>query len=179
MRKLALGMALVVVLAACGGSSGGGAAGDPVAAVNNVINAMKAKQFSTIAPMICSAKRDQIASSLDPAAALASAAPGVAAQTILDAMSIDFSDVAVTQTSVSGDSAVVNVKGQMKITFDATKMKDVVKSILAAASQPTDDATVTQMLSLLSTQMSSTKPIDSQINVVKENGAWLVCDTLS
>jgi hypothetical protein len=178
MRKLAFGLALVVMLSACGGSSGG-AAGDPVAAVNNVITAMKAKQFSSIAPMICSAKRDEIAASLDPAAALASAAPGVAAQTILDAMAIDFSDVSVTQTSVSGDNAVVAVKGQMKITVDPAKMKEVVKAILLAQGLPADDATINMAMQSLTSEMASTKPIDSQVNVVKENGVWLVCDNLS
>lgn len=177
MRKLAFCVMLAMALTACGGSSGGPAA-DPVGAVNNLLNAVKAKQFTTIAPMICAAKRDSLSQSLNPMSALGSAAPGVNVQSILDAMTIDYTGLSVTQVSQNGDSAVVAIKGQLAITIDPAKMKDVVKTILAAAGQPTDDATIQQMLPLMTSAMASTKAMDSQVNVVKENGAWLVCDSI-
>lgn len=56
MRRLAFLAAIVLALAACTFSS----ASDPAAAINNVINAMKAKNFSAIPALICAAKRDEI-----------------------------------------------------------------------------------------------------------------------
>ena len=58
MRRILALAILVMALAACGGSSGSGGggnvaagpAGDPVGAVNNFINAIKAKAFDKLGP---------------------------------------------------------------------------------------------------------------------------------
>lgn len=177
MRRLVLGLALVAVLAGCGGS--GGTAGDPVAAVNNVINAIKSKQFSSIPPMLCTAKRDTLAKKLDPGAAAASGAPGNAGQVMRDAMSFKIDNLQVNQVSNDGSKAVVSVKGQMTVTIDPGKAKDVAKAILTGMGQTPTDAQVDQMAQQLTQGTAKPTDIDSQVDVVKEGSAWLLCSSFT
>jgi hypothetical protein len=171
MRRLLVLAALVVSLAACGGSSGGGnvaggPAGDPVGAVNNFINAIKAKSLDKLGPLTCAAKRYEIIGSMSVNTSA----------DMLDAMNFDFQDLKVEQTSVSGDAAKVHVAGKLVLTLDPTKGKEAVRKALQAAApsgtQVTDDQ-VNQMMTLF----ASGKPADisSDVDVVKENGGWVVC----
>jgi hypothetical protein len=178
MRRMLFLAPLVLALAACGGSSGtagggnvaAGPAGDPVAAVNNLINAMKAKAFDKIGPLVCAAKRYEIAGALT----------GGLTGGLADAMGFDFKDMKVNQTSINGDSAVVHVEGNMVLTLDAAKGKDAVRKMLqdaAPSGQTVTDEQVNQVVSGFGT--GNTTPIKSDMQVVKENGGWVVCSDLN
>ncbi len=176
MRRILVVVALVATLAACGGSSGGGGGGvatgpaaDPVAAVNNVINAYKAKALDKLGPLTCAAKRAQIAGGLS------SNTP----PELIDAMTFDFQDLKVEQTSINGDNAKVHVTGKLALTLDAGKAKPAVRKMLEAqapAGTTVTDAQVDSMLAIF----GSGKPndISTDVDVVKENGGWLVCSQL-
>lgn len=179
MRKLAFVAAIVFAFAACGGSGGGGGGNTPEGAVNNVINAMKAKNFSAIAPMICAAKRDEISKKLDITTSLASSAPGLDRQKLLDAMTFDFKDLSVTKVSESGDTAVVAVKGSLAITLDPAKARDIVKAILSAGGKTPTDAEIDALLPTMIDALSKGTPINSQGDVVREGGTWLLCSDLT
>ena len=83
MRRILVLAVLVTALAACGGSGGSttggnaaaGPAGDPVAAVNNLIDAMEAKAFDKIGPLVCAAKRYEITRARSGATACRAAWP--------------------------------------------------------------------------------------------------------
>ena len=178
MRRMLFLVPLVLALAACGGSGGSttggnaaaGPAGDPVGAVNNLINAMKAKAFDKMGPLVCAAKRYEMTG------ALGSGLPGGLA----DAMSFDFKDMKVNQTSINGDSAVVHVEGSMVMSLDAAKGKDAVRKMLeqsAPSGQTVTDEQVNQVVSGFGN--GNTIPIKSDMQVVKENGGWVVCSSLS
>ncbi len=175
MRKLAFVAAIVFALAACTGSS----ASDPTTAVPNVINAMKAKNFSSIPALICAAKRDEISSKLDFTSGLASSAPGLDRQALLNAMTLDFQNLQVAKVSESGDKAVVSVKGKLVMTVDPAKARDLVKAILTAAGQTPTDAQIDQVQQAMMAQFAKGTDIDAQGDVVKEGGAWLLCSNLT
>ncbi len=165
MRRMVVLAMLVMTLAACGGSSGGntaaGPAGDPVGAVNNFVSALKAKSFSTIGNLVCASMRYDIAGSFT----------GGAPSALLDAMSFDVQNLNAQQTSINGDAAVVHVTGKIVTSVDAGKAKDAVKQLLGG--QATDDQ-INQAIAA----MSTSKDIDQDVNVVKENGGWLICSDL-
>jgi hypothetical protein len=177
---LVAGLALVG-LVACQGSGGGGgaAAGTPEAAVQNVLDALREERFSDIGPMVCSAKRDQILRQIDIATALASSAPGIDPQEILDAMTMAFDDLQVTRLSEAGDKALVSVKGKLTIAIDEAKARDLVRAMLTATGKTPTDEQVDRFLPILTAQLEKGQPIDSQVEVVREGGAWLVCSNPS
>ena len=166
MRRILILATLVMALAACGGSSGGGnvaagPAGDPVGAVNNYINAVKAKSFDKLGPLVCAAKRYQMVGAF-------TGAPSA----LLSAMTFDVQNLNVQQTSINGDSAVVHLTGKLVTTVDAGKAKDAVKQLMG--SQATD-----QQVNDFITAMTMNKDIAQDIDVVKENGGWVTCSSLS
>jgi len=177
MRRFLVLATLAVALTACGGSSGGGGggnvaagpAGDPVGAVNNIINAVEAKAMDKLGPLYCAAKRDEL---------VGSSGAGAPAD-LLAAMTIDFKDLKVEQKSIDGDKAVVHVAGSMVSTIDQAKGEDAIRKMLAAAAPSgtqVTDAQVDQAMTAMANDQ--TLPIDSDIEVVKENGGWLVCSSL-
>ena len=170
MRRFLVLAALVLSLAACGGSSGGGnvaagPAGDPVGAVNNFINAIKAKSFDKLGPLVCAAQRYEIAGSFTGGGA------GIPAA-LLDAMTFDVQNLNLQQSSINGDAAVVHVTGKIAITVDAGKAKDAVKQLMGG--QATDDQ-VNQAIAA----MSKSQDLAQDVDVVKENGGWLICSNLA
>jgi hypothetical protein len=169
MRRFLVLVGLVFAIGACGGSGGGaanGPAGDPVGAVNGFINTIKAKAFDKLPALVCAAKKDEI---LGPFAGGGSPGPQ---QALMNALSFDFQNGNVQQKSVSGDNAVVHVTGKLVTTVDANKAKDAVKQFLG--DQATDD-----QINQFVTSMNSSRDIDEDIDVVKENGGWVVCSALT
>lgn len=178
MRRSLVLVALVVALAGCGGgsSSGGGGnvpegpSGDPVAAVNGFVNAIKAKAFDKLDKLVCAAKKDDIIGGLT--------GNSPDAQALLAAMTFDVKDLKVEQKSVSGDTAVVHVSGTLTTTVDPDKGKDAVRQMFGASlpsgAQVTDDQ-VNQMIAALNQE----RPIDTDVDVTKENGGWVVCSDLN
>ena len=172
MRRILLLAVLAVSIVACGGSSGGGGnvaagpAGDPVGAVNNVINALKAKAFDKLGPLVCAAKRDEL---------LQVFTAGVPAD-LLDAMNFDFQDVKVEQTSINGDAAKVHVAGKVKLTLDEAKGKPAIRKMLEArapSGTTVTDEQVNQMVTAFGA--GQTTDMSSDVDTVKENGGWVIC----
>lgn len=177
MRRTLVLIVLVVTLAGCGGSSGGGGggtvpdgpSGDPVAAVNGFVNAIAAKAFDKLDKLVCAAKRDDIIGGLT------GGAPG--AQALLDAMTFQVKDLKVEQKSVTGDSAVVHVTGSVTVGIDPAKGKDAVRQMLGA-SMPSGAQVTDQQVDQVMSAFGQTRALDSDVDVVKENGGWVVCSDL-
>ncbi len=90
---------------------------------------------------------------------------------LLDAMTFDFQNVNAQQTSINGDAAVVHLTGKLVTTVDAGKAKDAVKQMLG--NNATDDQ-VNQLIAA----MAQSRDISQDVDVVKENGGWVVCSAI-
>lgn len=174
MRKLFVAVLMAALVAtSCSSLPGGATSNDPVGAVNRVMQLITAKQFTQIAPAICAAKRDEIAGQLDISQSLASSLPGVDANAILGAMTIAITDLQVNEVSRTGNTALVAVKGTMALTFDQARLREILAPVLEQQGLP-----ASALDSTLATLSAQTLPIDSQVEVVNENGTWLVCGSL-
>ena len=182
-RRLAPAL-LAVVLVACGGGGGGGGwgavgvpGGDPVSTVNSLIATMQAKAFDKLPDLACAASKDSVSQAFDPSSGLGSglAATGLTASDILSAMTISVDSLQVGSPSVSGDTATVHVKGNMKVTMDQAKFAAVMKKAMSAAGQPVDDATINAIISAAGSQLSQTTTIDNDVTLKNEGGKWLIC----
>ncbi len=176
MKRLSVVMIVVIVLSVLLTACGGGAANDPVGVVKDMMQAITSKQFDKAADFACAAQKDQIKNAFNPAGALASA--GIDASKILDAMTFSFTNPDITKVSESGDKATVQVKGKLAIKVDREKFKPVMKDLLKAQGQDVSDDQLNQFMDLALGQMESGQDINSQVEVVKENGKWLVCSSL-
>jgi hypothetical protein len=61
------------------------------------------------------------------------------------------------------------------MTVDATKMKEILKTVMAAQGAPTDDISLNAAMTAMSGQLSQTQALDEDVNLVQENGKWLIC----
>ncbi len=172
MRRLFVGAAMAIALAGCGALPGGASANDPVGAVNRLADLVEAKQFTQLASAVCTAKQAEVAARFDPSRQLASTITGLDASAALDAMTISFADLQVTEVSRTGDTAVVAIDGTLNISFDEARMRPLLEAVVQQQGLP--PSTLDSMLDGLAAR---SLPIDSQLEVVNENGTWLVCDS--
>ncbi len=169
---LAVLFILSVVLTACGG----GAAADPVATVKAAMDAVVSKQFDKIVEYSCAAKKDEVAGQLNPAAQLANAGMDEATtKQLLDSMNITLTGGEFTKISEEGDKAQVQMKGTLTMKFDREKLKTVVATLLKAQGMEATDELVNQALEQISGQLEQGQSIDNKVDLVKENGKWVIC----
>jgi hypothetical protein len=90
---------------------------------------------------------------------------------------IDGRDVSL--LSEEGDTASVQMSGTLRVTIDETLARDWMKSLLEEVGQPTDDATVDTFLAEMTADMAEGEDLTATVEVIRENGEWLVCDDLS
>ena len=177
MRRLSVmvivGIILGVLLAACGGA----AAGDPVSTVKDAMTAITGKQFDKLADFACAAKKTEVQNQFNPAAALGGQGMSKEdVQKLLDAMNISFDNPQFGAPTVSGDSASVPMQGKLAIKFDRPKLKAFVSSALQAQGTITaTDDQINQVLDAVATQLEQGQDISSTIDLIKENGKWVIC----
>lgn len=176
MKRLSILVVIVMVLGVLLSACGGGAASDPAGVVKDMMQAVTNKQFDKVADFACAAQKDQIKNAFNPAGALGAA--GIDVNKMLDAMTISFSNADITKVSESGDKATVQVKGTLSIKVDREKFKSFLADVMKAQGQTVSDDMLNTVLDQAASQFEKGQDINSQVDVVKENGKWLVCSTL-
>jgi hypothetical protein len=173
-RLLSSSALVLLAVAACGGSSPLGGGGDPASVVKDALAVVQSKDLAKIGDLACAAKKDEVVESLDFSKGLEGS--GVDSQQVLDAMSIDTSKVTVGTPVINGDTATVPLSGSMTMSVDAEKMKPIVKAQLEAQGLPADDAAVDAMMGMVGAFTGQDIPMDQSMTLVKENGAWKICE---
>jgi hypothetical protein len=176
LRSVAIAVAVIVSLAGCG--AGAPNTSDPAGSVSAALDAARSGGFAKLVDYTCAAQKSNFASLFGGAGSggLGSlAALGIDANSLFDAMKVDFQDVKTTETSKTADKATVHVTGKTTITFDAAKMKEIFKKVMAANGQPVDDATIDATVSAMSGQLTQSQALDRDVNLVKEGDKWLIC----
>jgi hypothetical protein len=171
---LALAAALAISLAACGGGPAGGS--DPAGSVQAAMSAVQSGGFSKMVDYICTAKKGDLTSAFGGGGLGALTAAGVKPDDFFNAMSLKFDNIATREVTKTDAAATVHVTGNMTATFDKDKMRAIMKTVLAAQGAPTDDATLDAAMGAMATQLTQTQKLDQDIQMVNENGTWLICN---
>jgi len=170
-RSLLLG-AVLVMAAACGGAP---AASDPSGTVQAALGAATSGGLAKLGDYTCAAKKGDLASAFGGVDTSALQAAGISLNDLLNALSMKFENVSTTEIAKSAAAATVHVTADLTVAFDKDKMRTIVKAMLAAQSQPVDDATLDVAMNAMSAQLSRSSKIDEDIQLVNEGGKWLVC----
>lgn len=178
-RLIAAG-ALALAMAAGPGALVTSAADTPDGAVSDVINAFVAKDFAAIPPLICESRREEIAADLDITTGFAES--GMDPAIILDALTLSFADPLLEVVSQDETSATVHLTGTltMAIALSEETARELVIALLEGSGMEVTDEMVEQYLPMLleSINQTQTEAVDEEVEVVNENGQWLMCDTL-
>ena len=173
---LTLAVAGAVALAAAGGTPVARAAETPEGAVDAVLDAITARDWDAIGPLVCDDERDAVTAVFDLRRALSS--DGVDAGPLAEALTVTIDGRSVTPLGASGDRATVQVAGVLRLEADEAAARAWVRDSLAASGQPTDDATIDQFLGFFTAALAEGTDLASSVEVIRQDGAWLLCDTL-
>ena len=174
-RISALAFAVAITLGACGGAPGG-AANDPKGVVSAALAAAQSGGIGKLTDFACAAHKNDIAGAFGGGNLSALTAAGVKPEDIFGAMSMTFANVNTPEVTMTDKAATVHVTGDMTINIDKEKFKTIAKTMFAAQGLPADDATIDAMVSGMATTLSSTQKLNQDINVVNEDGKWLICE---
>ena len=167
-----IAMLLSLGLTACGG--GGAAATDPAGVVKEMMQMVVDKKMDKIADYACADQKDAIAQQFDFAAALGGGA-GLDAQKVLDMMTISIENAEYTKVSEEADKASVQMKGKLVIKIDKEKFKSIMADILKAQGQELPADQLGPLVDQAAASLEQGQDIDNTIDLVKENGKWVVC----
>jgi hypothetical protein len=172
LRSVAVGAVLIISLAGCGG---GGGTGDPSSAVKSALDAAQSGGITKLADYACAAKKGDVENMFGGSGMSGLTELGLSSDEVFAAMKIEFKDIQTTEKSKTGDAAVVHVTGNMVITVDPAKMRELMKKAMSAQGQTVDDATLDAVIASMAGSLSQTQPLDEDIPVVQEGGKWLIC----
>ena len=150
------------------------AADDPVDAVRQLIDAVEAGDFEAVDALVCEAERASVREMLDPAEAM-----GYDADAILQDITFRVEDRAVELLSEESDEATVLLTGNMAMDLGGADSEQLARDLLAdSLGDDLSEEDIETWLPLVSMSFSQSLPIEQEITVVREDGAWLVCGGL-
>lgn len=106
------------------------------------------------------------------------AAMGLDPDELAQAFTLDLQDMSYEETSRDGDAAVVHVEGTLRFEFDPDVLREVIKAVAEANGQTLSDQELDFVLTLLSAVAEQGTPLDADVQLIEENGQWVVCDDL-
>jgi hypothetical protein len=164
-----------LIVAACGGAAPAGT--DPAGVVNSALAAAESGGLGSLTQYACAAQADNVANifgggagSLEELQGL-----GIDPNELFEAMKVDFDNVQATETNKSDTAATVHVTGTAKMTVDSVKFREIFRKILEAQGVPVDDATLDLAMSTLDSTLSETQDINEDVELIQENGKWVIC----
>ncbi len=175
-RSSLLLSAMLVVSASLAAGLTAQAADTPEGAVDALLDTILAKDWDGLAPLVCEAKRDEVAAQFDLTQVYGG--EGIDAGPLVDAMALRIDGRAVSLLSEVEGTASVQLRGTLHIAVDAAVAREWVRQSLEATGQPTDDTTVEQFLAFFLESMEEGSDLTSTVDVTREAGDWRVCDDL-
>jgi hypothetical protein len=85
------------------------------------------------------------------------------------------SAVTITEASVSGDAATVQLAGSMRLVVDPARLKEILRQLATQQGMPLDEASLDAGIATMQSVMGSI-PVNETVDLVREAGAWKICD---
>lgn len=150
---------------------------EPAEVVEAVFGAVTEMNVEPAITLFCEAKAPEMAGTIESGFGDL-LAMGLDPEELVQAFNIDLQDMAYQETSRDGDAAVVHIAGTLRFDFKADVLKEVIKKVAEANGQPLSDQELDFVITLLSVVAQQGTPLDADVQVVMENGQWVVCDDL-
>jgi hypothetical protein len=165
-------LAFAVLVAACSGSPGSGSPSDTVRQAFQLVDD---GNFSGLSGLACEAQKGTIQEQFDLAAGLGQLPAGFDLGQLFQAITLDMSGVTFTDSSVTGDSATVQIAGSLRMVVDAARFKEILRQLAQQQGQPIDEAALDAGVAQMQSVMQAV-PVNETVDLVREGGAWKICD---
>jgi len=153
------------------------ASSEPVEVVETVFGAATTMNVEPAIALFCEAKAQEMAGTIESGFGEL-AALGLDPEELAQAFRIETQDMVYQETNRAGDEAVVHIAGKLRFDFDADVLKEVIKKVAEANGQPLSDQELGFVITLLGVVAEQGTPLDADVQLLKENGQWVVCDDL-
>ena len=178
-RRLAALVAAFLLIFTVGACAPTAQADGPGSVVNDAMAKVAAKDLDGLRVLACAGQEDRIRDQLGlPGAVGGELLPGLDTQALLDAVKLDVSNVKLGDPAIDGDVAQVPVSGTLKVTFDATTMRPILKQVLEQAGRSMTDEQLDALLKTLEAYGQDV-PLDQTVRLVREAGTWKICQDSS
>lgn len=168
-------VALLLAASLLAGCQGGPAPDSPSGVLRTALEKLAARDVAGLRAMACAGAEAGVLDQLGlPGDLSGEILPGVDMNAILDAVTLDTSALVLQDEVVTGDTATVDVRGDIRISFDAQRVKPLVKALLEAQGNPVTDEQLDALLVTLS-RAAQELPVDQTVGLVREDGAWKLC----
>lgn len=174
-RRLALAATAVAVMLAAVACGPAAPTDGPAAIVNDALAKVAAKDVDGLRGLACAGQEDRIQEQLGlPTGLGGELLPGMDTQSLLGAVNFDVSKVELGDPAIDGDVAQVPVGGTLKVTFDATAMRPILRKVLEQQGTSMTDDQIDALLKTLEAYGQDV-PLDQSVRLVSESGAWKIC----
>jgi ABC-type transporter MlaC component len=150
---------------------------DPVDVARSVLQAATQFDVTQVSPRVCNALRSdveqQITDGLSQLEAL-----GLTEEQVKQVMTVNLDDLTFTEASQQTDSAVVDVTGNISVNFNQDELTQVLTTAAEASGQQVSQQQIDSLVSMIVSATDQPVPVDTQIDMVKEDGQWRVCSNL-
>jgi hypothetical protein len=167
-------LALILILSACGG---GGSGDSPEAVVESVVDAMSGMDIDAASEHFCEAQKDELNQTMTEGLGELEQM-GMDPNELLDAINLEFDNMQYEEQSQTDDRAVVSVTGSMQLSFDTDKLRDFMRSAAEASGEEVTDEQLDFVVGMFTAMGGQEMPVDGEVELVKEDGKWVVCDDL-
>lgn len=141
-----------------------------------LLDAIESQAFDQVGQYVCEEYREEAVAQFDMSA-IFGGSPETAS--IMDAITFSVVDPVTSIVSQDETSAVVQVTAQIEVSIDPEAAREWVKTLLESMGMEATDEIVDMYLPELMGGFSEPTSMDELVDVVLENGVWLVCDDFS
>ena len=106
------------------------------------------------------------------------ASMGLDPEELAQAFRLDLQEMSYEEISRDADAAVVRVEGVLRFDFDPDVLKEVIKAVAEANGQTLSDQELGFVMTLLGVVAEQGTPLDADVQLIQEDGQWVVCDDL-
>lgn len=172
LRRAAVLAAVALLLAACGSAP---PVDTPSAVARAALDRLSAGDFDGVRALSCAGAEDRIREELGmPGDLSGDILPGIDVNAVLDAIKIDATRVAVSDETITGDTATVAVGGDLIVTFDPDLMRPLVMRLVETQGLSLTEEQVDALLATLG-RAGRPVPMTQTLGFVREDGAWKLC----
>lgn len=155
----------------------------PEAPVQGLISAFDEGRFADATSYFCADLKDQALGGLGQLDALSSMDMGLDFNALLGVIDISVDGLEVSVLDQTADTASVGVKATVSAGIDEDGLVAFLAPMMSTEDAPIDEFTVRAMLPMIlpemEAQLANSVDIDETVDVVLEDGSWLLCSDLT
>jgi uncharacterized lipoprotein YajG len=150
---------------------------DPVDVAKSVLGAATQLDVTQVSGRVCSAMRSDIEQQINDGLSQLEAL-GLNREELQQVMTVNLDGLDFTEASREGDTAVVDVTGEISVSFNQDQLKQVLTAAAEASGQQVPESQIDSLVGMVVSQADQPVPVDTQIDMVMEEGQWRVCSNL-